>query len=208
MVDYVKFLMWLPIIATPFLVFWARPQSHLAWRIGRLVAVVALLYLALNWVLHLQYKLEWSAITAFRNQNPECWLQPCEGERKSTVKGLNMLGAIFVGWIPALVYVGLWELAWRVWHRGEIKALQQRDLGLKFSSVLIFIALLLPILFYVFMVYLTASFYGVLNMRTFVLGFLAVCIFVIGFLAMLMPESVQDIFISIGRELINIIEQP
>lgn len=159
-------------------------------------------------MLHLQYKLEWSAITAFRNHNPECWLQPCEGEPKSTVKGLNMLGAIFVGWIPALVYVGLWELAWRVWHRGEIKALQQRDLGIKISSVLVFIALLLPILFYVFMVYLTASFYGVLNMRTFVLGFQAVCIFVIGFLAMLMPESVQDILISIGRELIKIIEQP
>lgn len=57
------------------------------------------------------------------------------------------------------------------------------------------------------MVYLTASFYGVLNIRTFVLGILAVCIFVIGFLAMLMPESVQDILIPIGRELIKIIEQ-
>ena len=207
MVDYVKFLMWLPILATPFMVFGARPQSLPAWRIGRLVAAVTLLYISLNLVLYLQYKLEWSAINAFRDQNPECWLQPCEGERKSTVDGLYMLGAIFAGWVLALVYVGLWELAWRARHRKVIRFFEWRDVGLKFSSILVFIALLLPILFYIFMVYLTASFYGVLNIRTFVLGILAVCIFVIGFLAMLMPESVQDILIPIGRELIKIIEQ-
>ena len=207
MVDYVKYLMWLPIVAVPFMVFWARPQSHPAWRIGRLLAAVALLYVALNIVLHLQSRLEWNAINAFRDQNPECWLQPCEGERKPTVDGPNLAGAMFVGWVPALAYVGVWELAWRIRHRKAIRVFEWRDIGIVFSSALIFISILIPLLFYSFVVYTVVSVHGFFSIRTHMVGLSAMLIIIISVLALLTPEPVQGLLIQVGKELMAIIEQ-
>lgn len=189
------------------MVFGARPQSLPAWRIGRLVAAVALLYIVLNVVLHLQSDLEWNAVNEFRNQNTDCHLQRCEGEPKTTVDGPSLAGAMFFGWVPALVYVGLWELAWRVRHRKAMRVFEWRDIGVVFSSALIFFSILIPLLFYSFVVYTFVSVHGFFSIRTHMVGLLTMCMVILLLLSVLTPDPVQTLLIQFAKELMRIIEQ-
>ena len=43
----------------------------------------------------------------------------------------------YLGWIPAVAYVGLWEAIWRIWYRKRISKMGKDYKGKRFSTVLI-----------------------------------------------------------------------
>jgi len=167
------------LILTLILVFNTRVYSSVVWRVARLICAIGLLYVAVNLILHLSHSLEWWGHDAYHAHFPECALKQCEGERKIRNSGANYVFYLFFGWIPALILVGLCELGWRYRHRNRIKALEKRDAGYLFGSVLIFLALSIISIVIIMYSFEGIERDGLLHFAPYILGilFLILCVF-------------------------------
>jgi succinate dehydrogenase hydrophobic anchor subunit len=118
---------WIYILLVPSLIFAATPKSSEKWRFIRLVGIIAITYLLINLAVNLKWDLRIDAV----NSNSNATLEDLE---YATADGANLIFTMLFGWIFAIVYVGWWELLWRVIHRREIRRLKLRK---RFSNLVI-----------------------------------------------------------------------
>jgi hypothetical protein len=107
----------LTLVAAPPLVFSATPRADERWLIGRLLAAAFVTYILLNASLHIPRMIRWHEYETCQHQFDDGYVQhhPECGEINIADGASNVFFA-YLGWIPAVAYVGLWELVWRIWY--------------------------------------------------------------------------------------------
>ncbi len=123
---------WLPLmfVTAPVLVFLGKPTTD--WRVlaGRLLLAWALTYGFAILAIEAYVRHAWDAYYACQSQFPDGGVQQNEACWDVLPSG-GAGGIIFklLGWWPALGYVTIYELAWRIWHKNrmlKIKASYRR----------------------------------------------------------------------------------
>jgi hypothetical protein len=134
----VNIWLWMVPFAAPLAVFGLSHDSGAWARFIRLilaigVSYVLLLFLVLNYH-HLQavehQACQSSFADGYKVLHPEC------GDYFYRDGAQNAFALLF-GWIPAVAYVGFWELVWRIRHRHKIQQLGATFKGKWYSTILI-----------------------------------------------------------------------
>lgn len=110
-----NYWLWLFLIFIPVLVFAAKPETSLRLHTARLLLAIVLGYISLNMALHMQHSAEQHAYEICQKQwvdgdhvmHAECG-SPFVGNGAQEV-----FHALFLGWLLAGAYTGLWEWMWR-----------------------------------------------------------------------------------------------
>lgn len=118
---------WMYLAIAPTLVFAAGANAGPGLRLGRLLAAILLCYLMLNAATHLTWDLRLQRVQANPAATEDEWAA-------ATADGANLLFIGILGWIPASMYVALWEVVWRIHFRRALKAAGARQ---GFSNFLI-----------------------------------------------------------------------
>lgn len=104
---------WIYIFLVPLLVFSARPQTPEWWRVAKLPLAIVLCYLFINLAVNLKWDLIHESVRAMP--------YPTEDDlHRATADGANIAFARILGWLPAVTYVGWWELVWRLFYRKKL----------------------------------------------------------------------------------------
>ena len=133
---------WILLVGVPMLIFSAKPQHRVVWRLGRIVLAVAAGYVLINLALHTHHALQWKAFEACREQYPvfgENYHPNCEGI-VTIADGAGGIFYLILGWIPAAAYAGFWELCWRRKYRRTVSELGAGYKGKGLSNALIVIS--------------------------------------------------------------------
>lgn len=139
-----NYWLWLTIIIAPALVLFIKPTAPARIRIGRLILAALVVYILSNLATHLEYKSSWDAYDDCQSQFYD--IDQHHEECKVGMKGKGFVFMPLLGWIPAIAYVGLCELFWRLWHRQEIKTFGKDYRGKKVSSLFIIFAIFMFII--------------------------------------------------------------
>lgn len=137
----VSFNFWLPLlfVAAPALLFFVTPQKHPLLRLSRLIVAVILTYGLLSlhfgtehFIAYRKYKACAAGVgepNLYYKFNEQCRYYVDNHNHPAEAF------AIFLGWIPAIAYVGFWELLWRLHHRKIIKEMGRGYHGKWFSNL-------------------------------------------------------------------------
>lgn len=116
---------WLPLmfITAPVLVFLGKPTTN--WRLlaGRLLLAWALTYVFINLELQTGRQIIRTAYDACQSQFPYGFIQhhPECGEI-NIADGASSVFYLYLGWIPALAYLSVWEFVWRIRNRRKLQS--------------------------------------------------------------------------------------
>lgn len=109
-------------------------------RIWRLIFAVGATYILLNLALHTSRQIEW-------NEYEKCnsFAEKLDGDisdhkecpKINIADGAANIFYLFLGWIPASAYVGLWEIIWRFKNRKIIKEMGKTFTGKWASNIVI-----------------------------------------------------------------------
>lgn len=129
---------WLLLIVVPIFIFSATPNSSQRLRLGRIILAIGLTYILTNLAVHTHYQIKSTAYNTCQSQFPDGAIQ--HHEECGEINILDGGGSVFylyLGWIPATAYVGLYELLWRIRYRKQIKVLGTNYKGRWFSNIAI-----------------------------------------------------------------------
>lgn len=136
---------WLLLFTAPILVFIARPESSATLKFIRVIVAIGLTYIFFNLALHTGRTLDWKKYEACLQESPygEMSVKTHElcGHLVDIADGASSLFYVFLGWIPATAYVGIFESIWRFRHRKRIKKMGKSYKGKWFSNIPIGFAL-------------------------------------------------------------------
>ncbi len=138
---------WLFLLVLPILVFSAKPQHSVWWRIGRLLLAIIIGYVLLNLMLQTQLHLKWQEYHAcfakwgidFSVEIPGDLWQLC-GQKAPLGVGAKNIFYIYASWIFAVAYVGLWDRVWYHLYRKKIASLGKAYKGTWFSWLVVVIS--------------------------------------------------------------------
>jgi hypothetical protein len=130
--SHIDFNIWpyLFFIALPIITFTLRPDSPARAHIFRIMIAVFLGYIFINASLHTSYNITWDTYRECQNQFPDGAIQHHKecGER-NVAGGASFLFMMVLGWAPAMVYLGMWELIWRYRHRNQLQTMNKKFKG-------------------------------------------------------------------------------
>ncbi len=115
---------WLPLmfITAPVLVFLGKPTQDWRWLVGRLLLAWVLTYCFINLSLDTSRQMIWTAYQSCQSQFPDGLIQHhSECGEINIADGLSSLFYLYLGWMPALAYLAIWELVWRIRNRRELQ---------------------------------------------------------------------------------------
>ncbi|MFO1242528.1 MAG: hypothetical protein U1E36_04920 [Rickettsiales bacterium] len=127
---------WLLIIGAPFCVFSVKPEKNVWIRAGRLLIAIGATYTLAILAIGTDDALEWKKYEACQSQFSD--ISHHEGCPLNVGSGASFVFFLFFGWIPATMYVGWWELAWRKYYRSKMISLR-KGLGDDWFSNLVII---------------------------------------------------------------------
>lgn len=138
-----NFWLYLLFVTAPVLAFSAGPERNVWLRSGRLIVAAALTYLLLNLSHQTDQNLIRKAYEQCQSQFPDGWIQHHkECSEINTADGAHNAFLLYLGWIPAMAYVGFWELVWRRRNKSKLKKLElpirDKILGGSVSCLMIF----------------------------------------------------------------------
>ena len=136
----VNFWFWLLIVVPPALVFAAAPKHSASLRFARLVLAIGAGYVFVVLGAETRHSLDVKALEECQEQYPFGSArspEPCDPLMEEVVSDAYRSGAVFFGYVHAAVYVGFWEMVWRLWHRKTIGALGGNYRGGWFSAMMI-----------------------------------------------------------------------
>lgn len=119
-----------------------KPEASEWLRIGRLFAVFTLCYGTIAFDTYMQFAHEWEGINTYRTAHPECNVNSCENAPNATINGAQLSFAFVMGWIPAIILVGVWEACWRLIYRVELSKL---NIPLQYSNIILIASLLVGV---------------------------------------------------------------
>ncbi|MDB2414383.1 hypothetical protein N9W34_01265 [Rickettsiales bacterium] len=134
----VNFWFWLLLFTAPVLVFSVKPEVSIKIRFLRLFFAIGFTYILMNLSLHTSRHIEWATYEACQSQFPDGGIQHhAECGEINIADGASNIFYAFFGWIPATVYVGMWELLWVVFYRKKIKNIGINYKGRRLSKIII-----------------------------------------------------------------------
>ena len=148
---------WLMFATAPTLVFFVSPERPAASHVVRVIFAVGLIYVFLNLSVATSHSFAWADYlvcqenSIHRDMSPEMQIE-CKHHLEN-VSGAQNAFALLFGWIPAGIYVGLWEAVWRIWNRRKIIELGHGYKGRIFSNLTMFAPLCLVLFLYFTLTY-------------------------------------------------------
>lgn len=135
---YAKFNHWLWLCLTliPVMVFSAQPKSPLWLRLGRLIAALCVCTPLAAWSLLTAWNIRNDPFD-LNNAGDALGINHCMNTHDSSIGFADELG-----WVSAVVYVGLWETIWYFYHRKFSKKITPCIYPNFFSSVLMTLGIL------------------------------------------------------------------
>ncbi|MGC6472505.1 MAG: hypothetical protein ACON4W_06485, partial [Parvibaculales bacterium] len=130
---------WLMVLTPPGLLFSVGPERTLTSHVLRVLAAVALGYVFINLSLGASQHIEFqnyhecqrnSGYPGFDNPKAH---RACEHHLSPS--GPNNVMALGFGWAYAGVYVGIWEMVWRIRHYRKIREMGRAFQGRWFSTL-------------------------------------------------------------------------
>ncbi len=133
---------WLNIIIIPVLMFFVKPNTSKIEHIAKIFFATTVCSVFLNLALHLKQEILWDIYEACQGQFSDGDIrQHAECPKVANPDASYDFMKSF-GWIPALVYVGWWELIWRIYHHHHIEKYPGSYKGKWHSDIIIIIAII------------------------------------------------------------------
>ena len=122
-----NFWFWILFFVAPVLTFCVGPERSTILHIARVICAVGLTFSLLNLALGTYQSFQWRdyhACLEDSGHRTDSWeaVDACSHHiNQANAQQANIVFGL--GWIPAAVYTGLWELLWRIRHRKKIRAM-------------------------------------------------------------------------------------
>lgn len=151
---------WMMLAAAPIWVFLVGPERSALSHFFRVIGAIGLIYACLNLTIATSHSFDWVVYlqcqeNSVHSDMSEKMQAEC-GHHINIADGAQISFAYLLGWIPAGMYVGIWEGIWRLRHRRKIRELGDDFNGKWFSNLVVISPLLLlvfvfalPVLFQV-----------------------------------------------------------
>lgn len=137
----INFWFWLLLFTAPCFILMAKPETPLYIRNLRILSAIILTYILINLSLYTSRQIEWKIYQNCQeqfsdgalNHHNECGLLKAG-------RGASTSFYLIFGLIPAIAYVGIWELLWKKFYRKRIKNMGEDYKGQKISKAIFYIS--------------------------------------------------------------------
>lgn len=129
------------------MVFAVKPAATKMKRFSRLWIAILVGYGLLILGVNLHESRADIVMAEFYRAFPECIDHACPNTPHPYIKGATWGVLISLGWVIVALYVGLWEIVWRLYHRRTINAMGEAFETIWFGQVLTGLAIFAFVIF-------------------------------------------------------------
>ena len=133
-------------LVMPFSVFIVKPMSSFIFKFMSLALFILIVYFLINLSIHNHIHIENENYIECQGKFDKSYLNhvPQCGKLKRS-NGATLIFALFLGWIPAIAYIGIWEFVWRIVHRKKLKSMHRGSKWL--SNIVILFAIICYVIY-------------------------------------------------------------
>lgn len=136
--------LWFWLISTPVIVFSVLPSAPAWQRAGRLLFLIALSHVVINLGMYLAMEIKNAPFRDIGMSN----LNEMDSFKFSCIDiadGAKYSFALYFAWTYAVVYAGLWEMMWGVYHKRKTKLIDENFKRDWISRIVVFTSVAIPV---------------------------------------------------------------
>lgn len=152
---------WLFFTILPALIFSAKPHHSVKRRSTRIIIAIILGYIALNLSLHTSRTITWNTYERCQSQFSDGAIQHHkECGEMNIADGASYAFAMFLGWIPSIMFVGWLELIWRKLYKNDMQTLRKGMNDDVLANIVVSLSYYFTVGFTVLIVIICLALYG------------------------------------------------